>query len=50
VIGHLELLLQRIEARKAVVGVVGMVYVGLPVAATFALAGFKERLQDTLRC
>lgn len=39
--GHLELLLQRIEAREAVVGVVGLGYVGLPVAATFAQASFR---------
>jgi len=34
------LLLQRIHAREARVGVVGMGYVGLPLAITFAEAGF----------
>ena len=34
-------LLRRIEGRDAVVGVVGLGYVGLPVAVSFAEAGFK---------
>ncbi len=37
----MEDLLQRIEDRSAVVGVVGMGYVGLPLAHTFAVAGFR---------
>jgi UDP-N-acetyl-D-glucosamine dehydrogenase len=35
------LLLQRIHAREAHIGVVGMGYVGLPLAITFAEAGFQ---------
>ena len=35
------LLLQRIQAREARIGVVGMGYVGLPLAITFAEAGFQ---------
>ena len=38
---HLEQLTKRIENRTAVIGVVGIGYVGLPVATTFAEAGFK---------
>lgn len=34
-------LIRRIDAREAVVGVIGLGYVGLPVAVSFALAGFK---------
>ena len=34
-------LLRRIDAREAVVGIVGMGYVGLPLAMTFADAGFR---------
>ena len=34
-------LLDRIEDRSAVVGVVGLGYVGLPVATTFSAAGFR---------
>jgi len=34
-------LLKRIEDRKAVVGVIGMGYVGLPLAHTFCSAGFR---------
>src|SRR5690242_19811058 len=33
-------LLQRIHDRKAVVGVIGLGYVGLPLAVEFAKAGF----------
>src|SRR5436305_10051416 len=33
-------LLQRIEGRSAVVGVIGLGYVGLPLAVEFAKAGF----------
>jgi nucleotide sugar dehydrogenase len=38
---HLQELLQRIESKDAVVGVVGLGYVGLPVAVSFAEAGFR---------
>ncbi len=34
-------LLRRIEAREALIGVVGIGYVGLPVAVTFAEAGYS---------
>ena len=34
-------LVKRIQAREAVVGIIGMGYVGLPLAQTFCLAGFK---------
>src|SRR5215218_10627569 len=34
-------LLQKIADRKAVIGVVGLGYVGLPLALEFARAGFK---------
>src|SRR5215213_4565624 len=34
-------LLERIESRKAVVGVIGLGYVGLPLAIEFAKAGFR---------
>ncbi len=34
-------LIQRIESRQAVVGIVGLGYVGLPLAMTFARAGFR---------
>ncbi|HPJ72670.1 MAG TPA: NAD(P)-binding domain-containing protein, partial [bacterium] len=33
-------LLRKIEDRKAVVGVIGLGYVGLPLAIEFARAGF----------
>ena len=33
--GHMVALLERIEAKTAVIGVMGMGYVGLPLAATF---------------
>ena len=36
-----ERLLQRIHDRSAVVGVIGLGYVGLPLAVEFAKAGFK---------
>jgi UDP-N-acetyl-D-glucosamine dehydrogenase len=36
----LQELVRRLEAREAIVGVVGLGYVGLPVAVTFAEAGF----------
>jgi UDP-N-acetyl-D-glucosamine dehydrogenase len=36
-----EQLLQKIKERKAVVGVVGLGYVGLPLSMEFAKAGFK---------
>jgi UDP-N-acetyl-D-glucosamine dehydrogenase len=34
-------LLEALEARDALIGVIGLGYVGLPVAATFAEAGFR---------
>lgn len=37
----LDLLEAAIEARTALIGVIGLGYVGLPVAATFARAGFQ---------
>jgi UDP-N-acetyl-D-glucosamine dehydrogenase len=40
-------LLDRIEDRSAVVGVVGLGYVGLPVATTFSAAGFRVVGVDT---
>jgi UDP-N-acetyl-D-glucosamine dehydrogenase len=36
-----EHLLKRIEGREALVGVIGLGYVGLPVAVSFAEAGFR---------
>src|SRR5258706_16277263 len=36
-----ETLLSRIEGRTAKVGVIGLGYVGLPLAASFAKAGFR---------
>jgi UDP-N-acetyl-D-glucosamine dehydrogenase len=38
--GRTELLLQRIVTRQATIGVVGLGYVGLPLAVAFAEAGF----------
>jgi len=38
---HLAALLERIEAKTAVIGIMGMGYVGLPLAATFHRAGFQ---------
>ncbi len=38
---HLAELLRRIESKQALIGVVGLGYVGLPVAVTFAEAGFR---------
>ena len=37
---HKEELLRRIESREARVGIVGLGYVGLPLAVEFAEAGF----------
>ncbi len=37
----IETLLQRVERREATIGVIGLGYVGLPVASTFANAGFQ---------
>ena len=34
-------LLQKIKSKKAVVGIIGLGYVGLPLALTFAEKGFK---------
>src|ERR1051326_7633064 len=36
-----DLLLKRIEDRKAVVAIIGLGYVGLPLAVEFAKGGFK---------
>lgn len=38
---HLDEFLRKVESRAAVVGVVGLGYVGLPVAVAFAEAGFS---------
>ena len=38
---RLETFLKRVEDRRAVIGVVGIGYVGLPVATTFAETGFR---------
>ena len=43
-----ETLLKRLEDRSAVVGVVGMGYVGLPLAVEFADAGYEVRGVDPL--
>ena len=42
----IEGFLRRIRDREAVVGVVGLGYVGLPVAVSFAEAGFQVRAVD----
>jgi UDP-N-acetyl-D-glucosamine dehydrogenase len=54
---HQKRLLARIRDRSAVVGVVGLGYVGLPLAVEFGKAGFKvigydvsKRVIDTLMC
>jgi UDP-N-acetyl-D-glucosamine dehydrogenase len=39
--GRLEELAQRIESREARIGVIGLGYVGLPLAVEFAKAGFR---------
>ena len=36
-----DLLLKRIEDRKATVAIIGLGYVGLPLAVEFAKGGFK---------
>jgi UDP-N-acetyl-D-glucosamine dehydrogenase len=41
VVGEGVSLLDRLESRSALIGVVGLGYVGLPVAVTFAEAGFN---------
>jgi UDP-N-acetyl-D-glucosamine dehydrogenase len=38
---HLSEFLRRIDSKEAVIGVVGLGYVGLPVAVTFAEAGYR---------
>ncbi len=38
---HLGKLVERIKSRKAVIGIVGLGYVGLPLAVEFGKAGFK---------
>ena len=42
--GHMAALLERIEAKTAVIGVMGMGYVGLPLAATFHRARSHEQV------
>ncbi|PIZ66601.1 MAG: UDP-N-acetyl-D-glucosamine dehydrogenase, partial [Candidatus Marinimicrobia bacterium CG_4_10_14_0_2_um_filter_48_9] len=37
----MEALLKKIEQKEAVVGVIGLGYVGLPLAVEFAKAGLK---------
>jgi len=44
---HLRQLRERIEDRSAVVAVVGLGYVGLPLAAEFHSAGFRVIGFDT---
>jgi UDP-N-acetyl-D-glucosamine dehydrogenase len=41
-------LIERLQSREAVIGVVGLGYVGLPVAIAFAEAGFRVAGVDTL--
>ena len=36
-----DVLLQKIQDRKATVGIIGLGYVGLPLAVEFAKGGFK---------
>jgi UDP-N-acetyl-D-glucosamine dehydrogenase len=48
-IDHQRRLLERIEKRSAVVGVVGLGYVGLPLAVEFARAGFHVIGYDVSR-
>jgi UDP-N-acetyl-D-glucosamine dehydrogenase len=48
-IGTLEALKQKIEARTARVGIVGLGYVGLPLAVEFANAGFTVTGIDVLQ-
>ena len=48
-IGTLEALKQKIEARTARVGIVGLGYVGLPLAVEFANAGFAVTGIDVLQ-
>src|SRR5690349_2800304 len=38
---HAAALLERIEGRKAIVGVIGLGYVGLPLAVELANAGYR---------
>ena len=38
---HLDEFLRRIDSKEALIGVVGLGYVGLPVAVTFAEAGYR---------
>ena len=53
-----DTLLAKIESRTAVVGIVGLGYVGLPLAVTFAEAGVRvkgvdlnaERVDGVNRC
>ena len=46
---HKQALLQKIEARTAVIGIVGLGYVGLPLAVEFAEAGFNVIGLDVLQ-
>ena len=48
-IGTLEALKQKIKARTARVGIVGLGYVGLPLAVEFANAGFSVTGIDVLK-
>ncbi len=41
IVNHKQALLEKIAARKARVGVIGLGYVGLPLAVEFAESGFK---------
>ena len=44
---HYETLVERVKSREAVVALVGLGYVGLPLALTFAEAGFRVVGVDT---
>lgn len=43
---HKEVLLHKIETRRAIVGILGLGYVGLPLAVQFAEAGFSVLALD----
>ena len=44
---HAKALREKITARKAKLGVVGLGYVGLPLAVEFAHAGFRIRARPS---